>query len=344
MSQKIEKGQVLLESYKGFLSFCKQENSHNWVSVQNLLDILKQKNKFLSKDEFIDLVSKKKLRMGNPYGFGFVENINGRTIRWYKERKKPTLNTRSEYWDYVKKCLFGDPEGTIHGLMNINDLTNEDLKEIVNLICLDLDEKEFYKDSFFLRVRGVGVIDKDDVFCPDNKEKLANDLIECKGLFNKQAVNSMVEKNDQNTNNIDTDDVFCPDNKEKLANDLIECKGLFNKQAVNSMVEKNDQNTNNSKKRLIAGIILVLLGIIGCSTTLGLGLAGQFAFVLLLFFITTSVTGLGCLLWKKIINCLGPYYSDFSNEFSWNDCCKTGSETPSTETHIYKNKKNKEEK
>ncbi len=62
MSEKLENGQGLLKSYDDFLAFInKDASARNWVSVQNLLDILKQKNEFLSKDEFIDLVSAKKL-------------------------------------------------------------------------------------------------------------------------------------------------------------------------------------------------------------------------------------------------------------------------------------------
>lgn len=80
MSEKIEPGQVLLKLYDDFLSFVGKKIDKQarlellldgfeceWISVQNLLDVLKQKSKFLSKDEFINLVSGKKLRMGHPY-------------------------------------------------------------------------------------------------------------------------------------------------------------------------------------------------------------------------------------------------------------------------------------
>ena len=246
MSQKIEEGQVLLQSYDDFESFYNQGNLYDWVSVQNLLEVLKQENKFLSKDEFIDLVSKEKLRMGNPYYFDFIENINGRTGRWYESQHMQPLirQERKKYYGYVKQCLFGDPEGTIRGLMDINVLTNNDLKEIVNLICSDLTEEE--EESFFLRVRGVGVIDTNDIFCPKNKEKLANDLIKS---FNKQ-------------------------------------------------------NTNNDKEKLIAGIILLLLGVILFVVTLIIGLKSILTILLFLSSLIMVTIGVTCLFWGKINECL----------------------------------------
>ena len=245
MSQKIEEGQVLLQSYDDFESFYNQGNLYDWVSVQNLLEVLKQENKFLSKDKFIDLVSNKKLRMGGDYFyFSSAEEISGRVIEWYKADKKSVRNERRKYWAYVKQCLFGDPEGTVHGLMDINVLTNNDLKEIVTCICSDLTKEE--EDSFFLRVRGVGVIDRYDIFCPKNKEKLANDLIKS---FNKQ-------------------------------------------------------NTNNDKEKLIAGIILLLLGVILFVVTLIIGLKSILTILLFLSSLIMVTIGVTCLFCGKINECL----------------------------------------
>ena len=164
MSEKLEDGQVFLKSYDDFQSFVNKKideqtrlelslaRAHaEWVSVQNLLDILKSENKFLSKDKFINLVSAKKLRIGNPYNhFGTkAGSACDRTIRWYQGNKEDTLKERKKYWDYVKKCLFGNPKDSTRGLINIDNLTNNDIGEIINLICSDLTIKD--EESFFTR-------------------------------------------------------------------------------------------------------------------------------------------------------------------------------------------------
>ncbi len=165
MSEKLEDGQVFLKSYDDFQSFVNKKideqtrlelslaRAHaEWVFVQNLLDILKSENKFLSKDKFINLVSAKKLRMGDPYNHFGTEGGGSacdRANRWYQENKKDTLQEREAYWDNVKKCLFGNPKDSTRGLINIDNLTNNDIGEIINLICSDLTIKD--EESFFTR-------------------------------------------------------------------------------------------------------------------------------------------------------------------------------------------------
>ena len=224
--------------------------------VQTLLDHLKQKNRFLSKDQFVELVSGEHLRMGDPCDFGFIEDINGRTTRWYTERKDYTLGKRKKYWDYVKKCLFGDSANNNRGLMNINDLTEQG--EIVELICSDLTAND--TESFFLRVRGVGIADKKDIFCPQNKNVLIDDLL-----------------------------------KYKSSTEIVTSQNV----------------TSSISKRQILGIILLLIGIIGCGAVLGgavlgLDLASKLAVALLSLFASMAVTGTVYVLWEEISCCLTP--------------------------------------
>ena len=248
------------------------ETKEGVYEVQTLLDHLKQKNRFLSKDQFVELVSSEYLRMGNPYDFGFIENINGRTTRWYTEHKDYTLGERKKYWDYVKKCLFGDSANNNRGLMNINDLTEQDIKEIVELICSNLTAND--TESFFLRVRGVGVIDKEDIFCPQNKNILIDDLLEYKNLF-------------------------------------ISVENDTEKQKVETEFVASQNVTSSISKRQILGIILLLIGIIGCGAVLGgavlgLDLASKLAVALLSLFASMAVTGTVYVLWEEISCCLTP--------------------------------------
>ena len=236
------------DTYNDFLGFIKNNDYKDAIiSVENLRDVLEKENRFLSKDEFIGFVSSKKLHMGSFFDFD----------------EKRLLLSRTKYWDYVKECLFGDFKYGTCGLMNINDLKDEDIKQIAEVICSDLTSYD--KKSFFLRV---------------NAGKSQND-------------------------------VFFPGNKEQLANDLIRYKQCFNK-----------QNTNNSKKRLIAGIILLTLGIIGCGATCVLGLTGKLTFILLLFFMITLAGGFGCLLWSKISDCVRPCCLNSLNKFDNNNLPK----------------------
>ena len=91
---------------------------------------------------------------------------------------------------------------------------------------------------------------------------------------------------------------------------------------MNNKIKAPITNTNNSKKRLIAGIILLALGIIGCGATCVLGLTGTLAFILLLFFMITLAGGFGCLLWSKINYCLRPCCLNSLNKFDNNNLLK----------------------
>ncbi len=291
------------DEFKKFVGFDKDDEQYEKkyypkvaVSVESLSEILKKENKYLTKDEFIKLVNRENIFFNKLENLteadikdmglgghieewddykGFV-NQSGIDIDNGKRRK-----ARKKFWGYMKHILFGNPKKQdTQGLIDARNLNDDDLKNIAN--CLS-EKFEFFTGITLL-------YDEEDVF--DKNKNKSNGKYKYKN--------------------------YILDSLKQFKNLFLTCQefgceqniGIKLKQGKN-MTESNEnesatsQNVTNNWKRLTAGIILLVFGVIGCgSIALGLGLTSKLAFVLLFLFVFMIITGTAFLFWKKISGCL----------------------------------------
>ena len=131
-------------SYDRFKNFA--DNGDNKyeikVYVQLLHNVLKQKSagdQYFSKNEFIDLIKKKKIIFEKPSKSNheisnseFLVDITSYSEDYDLERQKKLPQVKKHYWKYVKKQLFGDPNGTVKGLLDITKPEENDIKKILS--------------------------------------------------------------------------------------------------------------------------------------------------------------------------------------------------------------------
>lgn len=251
------------------------------VSVKSLLDVLKNENKFLTSNEFIKLVNRENIFFDKPEnltendieGWNNYKEFVNKSGKIKEDEKEKRREARKKYWAYIKYILFGNTAQNTRGLLDIKQLSNADLKNIAN--CLS--------DKFEL-FTGISL------FC-DSKD-----------IFNNQSdryKSYIVDDLQKFKSSLFPTNIPLDDRKIKIESDIT-AKGMDNKCT-------STKNSTNSRKRLIAGIIFLFIGIIGCvSVVLSLGLASKLAIALFLLFITIAVVGIVCLFWKKISGCLNP--------------------------------------
>ena len=200
------------------------------------------------------------------------------------EEKRKRREARKKFWEYMKHILFGDPKKQdTQGLIDARNLNDDDLENIAN--CLS---KKF---EFFT---GITLLcDKEDVF-DKNKDKSNG-----KFKYENYILDSLKEFKD----------LFLPRMNSKLEPKinryLLECLDKSKQKQEIEITKLNGNGFVTSWKRLTAGIILLVFGVIGCVIT-ALGLASKLAVALLFLFVFMIVTGTLCLLWGKISDCLAP--------------------------------------
>ncbi len=264
------------------------------VSVKSLSEILKKENKFLTKDEFIKLINRENIFFDKPgnlteddiKGWDNYKDFVNKLGKMTDEERKKRRESRKKLWEYMEHILFGNPrKQNTQGLTDIRNLDDADLENIAD--CLS---KKF---EFFT---GISLLcDNDDIF--DNKKDEKNNEFK----YRNYIVNSL--KNFKGLFPLLENCEIKPQIKIDLPE--LEQKIKITGQDRNKLV--TSQNATSSWKRLTAGIILLVFGVIGCgSVVLGLGLASKLAVALLFLFVFMIITGTLCLLWKKISDCLAP--------------------------------------
>lgn len=285
-------------SYSAFENFVKGDKNKYGikVSVQSLHDVLKKKpsyDKFLTKDEFIQLIKDDKIAFKKPdyiadseipnWSENYVYHI------WQNVHEKPDLKklkqADKDYWQYVKKHLFGDPDGTVKGLLDIKNLEENDIKELLSwILVINCDNQNRDKDenevSFaFLNLLG--------------EKRYHKDIFRISKDFATIKVNDKLSR----INFFDLQNIENRSIKKKLnffVNDLIEYRN-----------EILGLNKSSNKKRFIAGIVLIAVGILACVIDLlVLGLASKLAIVLFLLSLLITAVGVVCLVWKQIFDCV----------------------------------------
>lgn len=276
-------------SYQAFENFFNDDNNKYKIKihVQALPDVLKQKSaddQYFSKDEFIDLIKKGKIIFKNPRGLDISDlpdsewfrenNYHFKSPNYDSEKQKKLPQAKKNYWEYVKKHLFGDPGprlyGTVKGLLDIKNLEENDIKELLSWILIKDNQNKFA----FLNIE-------------------SNDSGET-DIFNLPK-NCFTTKVGDGLSRID----FC--NLSKIENENDRKKLEF---FVNDLIEYK-LNKSSNKKRFIAGIVLIAVGILACVIDLlVLGLASKLAIVLFLLSLLITAVGVVCLVWKQISDCV----------------------------------------
>ena len=301
-------------SYSAFENFVKGDKNKYGikVSVQLLHDVFKKKpsyDKFLTKDEFIQLIKADKIVFKKPDCIDNSEIPNWTTNYWETARKKNRHNgfyldecrkkfqqASNDYWKYVKKHLFGDPDGTVKGLLDIKNLEENDIKELLSwILVINCDNQNRDKDenevSFaFLNFLGEKRYHKDIFGISEDFATIkVDDKLSRINFFDLQNIENRSIKKKLNF----------------FVNDLIEYKN-----------EILGLNKSSNKKRFIAGIVLIAVGILACVIDLlVLGLASKLAFVLFLLSLLITAVGVVCFAWKKISDCVRSFCvptSDFT--------------------------------
>lgn len=289
------------------------------IHVQSLHVVLKQKpsdDKYFSKDEFIDLIQKKKIIFKKPSEvptsdlpdselFGEI-NSHFKTLNYDSEKQKKLPQAKKDYWEYVKKQLFGNPGGKVKGLLNITKFEENDIKEILSWILM-IDSQSNFE---FLNIESNDSTDEDifhiskDCFANEVDTKLSRidfcDLSKVKNENDKRKLEFFVK------DLLEYKDIMLDPSKYKYKLD-------DNTQITPGMItltpEQRKADTTKkmgSKFRKIAtGIILIVVGIILCVIDLlTLGLASKLAVALFLLALLAVAIGIICLVWEKISDCV----------------------------------------
>ena len=285
-------------SYQAFENFFNGDNNEYEIKihVQALPDVLKQKSaddKYFSKDEFINLIKKKKIIFKEPGELAtsdfpdskFLVGSTGYSKKHDLEIQEKLPQAKKNYWEYVKKHLFGDPHGTVKGLLNITKLEENDIKEILSWILIIDNDGKFA----FLNIESNDSDERDifhvsrDYFTTkfDNKLSLIDfcDLLKIKNENDRKKleffVNDLLKYKDM---------ILNPDKYKNEFNNIDDMEISSNIPIKNAHAETDGLKIGVEKKsKKIVGIVLIVIGVILCVIDLlVLGLASKLAIVLFL--------------------------------------------------------------
>ena len=232
----------------------------------------------------------------------WFRNVNGhfKGPGYDSEKQKKLPQAKKNYWEYVKKHLFGDPDGTVKGLLDIKNLEENDIKEILSWILITDNQNKFA----FLNIESNDSGETDIFNLPKNCfTTTVGDGLSRIDFCNLSKIESKTDR----------------EKLEFFVNDLLEYRSMIlnsqkyehessNMQVTNEIITpigKCQTTDKNKFKKIVAGIILIAIGILVCITDLlALGLASKLAVVLFLLSLLITVVGVVCLAWKKISDCV----------------------------------------
>lgn len=288
-------------SYQVFEKFINDhENKYGIkVAVESLHYVLKQKpsgDKFFTKGKFINLIKSGKIVFKNPLCIANSEIPNWTKNYVYQIerniREKPDLKklkqADKDYWKYMKKQLFGNQNGTVRGLLDITKLEDNDIKDLLSyMFIVDENPCEGLDHVKVLIKRAIKIC-----YSPEYK------FMSYKCIKDADiSIFTIIENKFKRINFYNLSGITDRKIRKQLrffVDDLIDYK---------NQILGLDKSPN--KKRFIAGIILVAVGILACVINLlVLGLATKLAVFLFLLSLLILAIGIICLVWEKISDCV----------------------------------------